>query len=402
MFTNSILSAVVVFLCVFLRTSESRGQCEVNSLSEYLVKYDGFPRECHEFYITNTTEALTAEKLKNLQINDLKLIGGIASIQKNCFKYVTNIYSISIVGNNLQTLRNFTFSGLELRELNLTKNNIVELGLTPFGDSVIGKLDLSDNKISTLLRSSFTPGFVDIRISRNRISYIEPQCFHGKLEYLNLDHNSLYYINWDHFSNLKNLKELYLDNNRIVTIDFIGNDLRQLTKLDLSYNQIRNLGRASLESLANLKYLNLTGNQIRWMSPTTLQIFWKLETLDVSLNHLTSFPYSSLSTSVKSFNAFGNPWNCECFFHMEKYLIYNKVVFNCNSSLSQGPLCIAYGNRCSNAANDTLVAVFMENIPANLMPYCPGPRSPRGIPEGDYPIRPGRSYYAIVRKHVQK
>lgn len=402
MFVNSVLFAVVLFFGDFFQTCYSRGQCEAESLSEYLRIYDEFPRSCEEFYITNRREVLTAEKLKDVYINDLKLIGGISGIQKNCFKYRTNLGSISIVSNNLPTLNNFTFSGLELRELNLTKNNIVELGLTPFGDSVIGKLDLSYNKISTLLRSSFTPRFVDVRISRNRVSYIEPQCFHSKLEYLNLDHNLLYYINRDHFSNLDNLKELYLNNNRIVTIDFTNNDLKKLTKLDLSYNQIKILNRASLDSLANLKYFNLTHNRIKWMSSTILQIFWKLETLDISLNHLTNFPYSSLPSSVKTFNAFANPWNCDCFFHMEKYLTYNKIVFNCNSLPGQGPVCISYGNRCRNTANDTLVAVFMENISPNLTPYCKGPGSLRGEFEGDYPISEGRIRYAIVRKHIQK
>ncbi|XP_023311481.1 chaoptin-like [Anoplophora glabripennis] len=310
--------------------------------------------------------------------------------------------NITIAGNNLPTFSSSTFSGLSLMQLNLTRNNILDLGLNPFGDSAIKILDLSYNKISTLLKSSFSSQLLDIRISWNRLSYIESECFNSDLQFLNLEYNSLYYINRNHFSNLRSLRELYLGNNRLTDVDLTDNNLSKLEKLDLSYNRIKNLHRLTFSSLSNLKYLNVTSNQIKWISSITVQILTNLKILDISLNYFTSFPYSSLSHSIESFNAFGNPWNCICFLHMEKYLVYNKVIFNCGTVSSHVPFCISYGGRCDNKANDTLVAAFTEIISSKLTPYCIGLTPPKGEIGPIYPMVRHRPFLAPIRKHQFK
>lgn len=404
MSTILVLLVILLFTSDLVQPSESKGQCEVDSLSEYLNHYLSLPYQCDEIYITNTTEVLTSSKLKKATnlITSIKIIGGVSGIQKSCFKYKSGITNITIAGNNLPTFSTFTFSGLSLIELNLTNNRIVDLGLNPFGNSAIKILDLSYNKISTLLKSSFSSPFLDINISRNRLSYIESQCFNSDLQFLNLEYNSLYYVSKDHFSNLRNLRELYLGNNRLVDVDFSDNNLDRLEILDLSYNQIKSLHRIAFSSFLNLKYLNVSRNQIKWMSSTTLQIFANLETLDISLNYLTSFPYSNLPNSIVNFNTIGNPWNCKCFFHMEKYLLYNKVIFNCDYvSNHDVPFCISYRETCNNRANDTLVAAFVENISTKLTTYCNGSAPGRSKIKPIYPIQT-RPFSAPIRKHQVK
>ncbi|XP_018575570.1 leucine-rich repeat-containing protein let-4-like [Anoplophora glabripennis] len=335
------------------------------------------PENCHDFNdekVEGPLEVLTAEKLNQhpAAIVNLSISGGLSGIEQDCFSsHKTSLKSIAIVGNNIPTFPGYTFSYLSLNKLDLRNNDIVYLGLHPFDDSKIEDLNLNYNKISTLLKSAFSAEISCIRIAKNRVSFIEPQCFPGSLEMLDLRHNLLYDIESDHFSNLENLKKLYLANNHLQNVDFTGNKMKKLELLDLSFNDLTSINQTSFSELTKLEILNLTSNNIKWISSGTLQVFDKLKVLDISLNRFSNFPYNELHNSVEAINSFGNPWNCECFFRMERHLAKNQISsFKCELNSKDLPFCVVYEDKCVDVPNESLITVFKGHMSPDLIQYC--------------------------------
>ena len=88
--------------------------------------------------------------------------------------------------------------------------------------------------------------------------------------------------------NLKELKELYLDNNNINDIKSLEKiNCGKLEKLNLRGNKISNISALEKVKFINLKYLHLGNNGIRDIIPLNKVVFEKLEILNLGGNKIS-------------------------------------------------------------------------------------------------------------------
>ena len=129
--------------------------------------------------------------------------------------------------------------------------------------------------------------------------------WHGlrKLESLHLTGNHIPIITTENFKNLKSLKRLFLDDNRIGNFDFRSHsiyfrsrkpnfisvaieengfgELEVLEELDLSQNRLAKIMKSRLHKLTKLKSLDLRENQIKIIEATSMDDLESLKSLDL-------------------------------------------------------------------------------------------------------------------------
>ncbi|XP_029387821.1 toll-like receptor 3 [Mus pahari] len=214
-------------------------------------------------------------KVLNLQHNELSQISdktflfctnltelhlmsnSIHKIKSNPFKNQKNLIKLDLSHNGLSSTKLGTVVQLEnLQELLLAKNKILALRseeLDFLANSSLQKLDLSSNPLK-----EFSPG-----------------CFQtiGKLFALFLNNAQLNphlteKLCWE-LSNTS-IQNLSLANNQLLATSestFSGLKWTNLTWLDLSYNNLRDVGNDSFSYLPRLRYLFLEYNNIQRLSP---------------------------------------------------------------------------------------------------------------------------------------
>ncbi len=129
------------------------------------------------------------------------------------------------------------------------------------------KLDLSGRYINNLDGLQDIPGIYNVTLlylEHNRIATIQ-QAFNelGSLERLYLGHNRIATIEKDVLNGLASLNQLNLDHNQITTIEQGAfNGLNRLRWLHLEHNQITTIQQGAFNGLKSLKYLYLEHNQI--------------------------------------------------------------------------------------------------------------------------------------------
>ena len=109
----------------------------------------------------------------------------------------------------------------------------------------------------------------------------------NKLSLLDLSCNYIKNISFLENLEMKNIKKLVLNNNKIENIDILGKkyiNLRKITHLDLSYNVISNIKVIQRMFLENLKSLNLNNNKIKSINPLENIYCPNLTQLDISHN----------------------------------------------------------------------------------------------------------------------
>ncbi|XP_062872858.1 leucine-rich repeat and fibronectin type III domain-containing protein 1-like protein [Trichomycterus rosablanca] len=193
------------------------------------------------------------------------------------------------------------------------------------------ELRLTENFITTVRRKDFAnmTSLLHLTLSRNTISHIMPYTFADlkRLRALHLDSNRLGVIIDDHLRGLTNLRHLILANNQLYSIsphafdDFLGT----LEDLDLSYNNLVDIPWDTIGRLTNVNTLNMDHNLIEHVPLGVFSNLHKLARLDMTSNKLKNIPPdplflripvyakskgSPLSSLVLSFG--GNPLHCNC------------------------------------------------------------------------------------------
>ncbi|KAG1948834.1 carboxypeptidase N subunit [Pimephales promelas] len=119
---------------------------------------------------------------------------------------------------------------------------------------------------------------------------------YGNLMRLNLQFNQIRNIHPKAFEKLSKLEELYLGNNLISaiqpgTLQHIGNNvfqnLKKLTKLSLSHNKIVKLDNDALKGLARVKEFEIDKNELTEILAGLLDPLERVEHLDFSDNHIS-------------------------------------------------------------------------------------------------------------------
>ena len=258
----------------------------------------------------------------------------------------SGLVSINMSGNQLSSVDNqykncslITNTLTKIRVLDLSKNQITELGpwiglcsslsdlrlsfnrldehdlpiLTNLTD--LTSLDISNNLMTALPNGSFThnPHLRSLSLSHNSIAVLEKNSFTGlsQLERLDLSHNALALIEdgalaqlrclkrlnlgfnllsvlpLSIFDHLESLQYLLLTNNTLVRVPTFKH-LRSLLTLDLKNNKIQRLQRNTFSSLALLQGISLSGNSLTSVDFATFDFSESLFIINLSYNNISS------------------------------------------------------------------------------------------------------------------
>ncbi|KOB74993.1 Tartan/capricious-like protein [Operophtera brumata] len=221
-----------------------------------------------------------------------------SKIDNHMFGSSVELEFLDLYKNDIRVIEGDSFKNNNLTYLNLEKNNITgEITYNTFaGLKYITKLDLSQQNITILKNKSFIEmtNLTHLNLSTNHIKNIENLTFvNSSVLVLDLSFNDVSKL---HFLNgcLVNLTDLYLNNNKITTIEEnLFKKQNSIKKLDLSMNKITKIEVNALP-LASLQYLNILDNQLtgdvdaKMFSPAKYLRF-----LDLSNYNLSKINYSA-------------------------------------------------------------------------------------------------------------
>ncbi|EEZ97737.1 protein artichoke [Tribolium castaneum] len=249
------------------------------------------------------------EAQPNLETVDLTL-NGIGGIEGGALSGLKNLKTLKLGHNKLTRFNSDVFQGASnLKNLDLSENFITEfptIALRAFKD--LKYLNLSSNLVQSLDNNDLLNlvGLYYLDLSRNNIANIAPGTFLGlkQLRKLDISVNSLRTIEDDAFEGLDNLEHLNLKDNNILLIpaSALGR-LPKLSSLQLDYNRVAALSGDILRSIAEkVTSLVLAKNVIRELPPASFQHFQHLSHLDLTRNLLTTLnsdAFVGLETTLK-------------------------------------------------------------------------------------------------------
>src|SRR6218665_1150270 len=214
--------------------------------SDDFVALRGIPLE-----ILNLAEC----SLVNVDDDAFRTIGNLSSLMlsHNLVDY-QNLEKVLMVGFPAGNM----LSHLDLSEIILP--NLTTSMLSNFGQLII-----------------FDASFCDVE-------RVEPQLFDHlqNLKTLHLEFGKLTQL--ENLSSLKKLQRLYLQDNRLTSIDI--RNIFTLESVDLSYNRLNYIPSLWLSGLRNLQILNLSHNQITAVESHALKQVAIISTLDLSFNRI--------------------------------------------------------------------------------------------------------------------
>lgn len=299
-------------------------------------------------------------------------LGGnfISNISAFDFTRYSDLVRLNLQYNQIQTIHPRAFEKLvKLEELYLGHNHLSNI---PVGTlQPLKKLTIlygNNNDISKITPELFAnlDNLVKLRLDGNSIDVLQESVFKclTSLHYLHLESNKLQHIHKNAFSKLTNLRFLNLAHNKqsavrnVLTfsqlkalttlllseneIQYIGNhvfqNLKKLSKLSLSNNRLSRLDSGALRGLSSLRELLIDGNELQEIPAGLLDPLGSIEELDFSNNRISNVDalafsqlkhlkvlklknnfLTSLSGDIFALNKVlydldlhGNNWTCDC------------------------------------------------------------------------------------------
>lgn len=187
--------------------------------------------------------------------------------------------------------------------LDLSTNFISRLDVE-LAHSSLRSLDLSHNKIETIVQSAFggLKSLKSLNLASNNIKHFEDDGFYGldQLKSLNLSNNGLHELPDKLFYHFIGLQELSLSENPLIHLDpFHFNRMISLRWLDLSYIDAYTLDAKIFHTTGQLEFLDLSGNAFYDVPIDALRSAKSLKHLKLNENPI-------ISLSRKSFAKLGN------------------------------------------------------------------------------------------------
>nr|CAB3222011.1 phospholipase A2 inhibitor-like [Phallusia mammillata] len=198
--------------------------------------------------------------------------------------FPTYITEISLVDNNIQTLRGKAFQWqLPLIKLDMSENSISDINPEAFGAK--SKKYGSKGEMTNTLQS--------LSLRSNKLSFIPTDALEKlhQLRELSLADNKISVIKSSSFNSLLHLIQLDLSKNLIeMTAVDAFQDLQDLEILDLSSNSISVLSPSTFGHLSSLKQLHMNRNSIRKIHPLAFNHFTMLQELHLAVNRIDEIP----------------------------------------------------------------------------------------------------------------
>ena len=138
---------------------------------------------------------------------------------------------------------------------------------------------------------------IELHLGNNKLTQVPAKGLQALVQHLfikklDLSRNQITNVYVDAFKNLLGVAELYLNKNKLKSIDAATFEpLRTTTEnIDLSHNNISAIEALTFANFSKLAYLNLRFNQIESIHPTAFQHSAQLRQLDLSVNYLKQIP----------------------------------------------------------------------------------------------------------------
>lgn len=224
----------------------------LNNVKQLNLNHNRLPRlsshKCHD----NT---LCFENMDDLEILSISNCS-VKYIEENAFKYMTNLLELDISNNEFVKIPDKTFNYVpSLTRLDLSRNSLCSI---PNINNLqnLSSLLLDEMKIKTMLESlqalTYLPNLKFLSMRNNRLATISPTLFDNlpTLQKLDLSDNQIKSLpTW---STQKSLRQLYLNGNKIESLDDLSlEEARSLELLFLKNNSISKIKVISLKNLPN-------------------------------------------------------------------------------------------------------------------------------------------------------
>ncbi|XP_053661060.1 protein scribble homolog [Anopheles marshallii] len=224
--------------------------------------------------------------LKVLDFNANKIRGVVNSCRRVC-KVYDSLKKLILSNNLLKTVSMNHFRPfVQLGELRLN-DNLIRLLTGTFASDMLQELDVSDNKLKAFSLCQWRIPFLTVLLlNLNQLTAL-PACL----------------------DNLKSLKKLDMEKNRISSIEF--RDLVWMDNLELillTHNTIRSITLNSSDFPMKLKKIYVDRNNITALN----LLFVPVEALEVNAayNFISSFNITATSKHIKKLIMLGNPMDC--------------------------------------------------------------------------------------------
>ncbi|XP_048408672.1 vasorin-like [Stegostoma tigrinum] len=229
------------------------------------------------------------QKLKLLHLSHNK----ITRLPHEVFQSLSVLSNLDLSSNQITEINNNTFMGLqELERLYLQQNKIKTIHAAAFDTlTKLVELKLQDNLLHHLPPLQL-PTLLLLDLSRNNIPDNDLRSIQApEIESLKLAGLGLSTIDEDIFKNMKNLQELDLSENQLVTVSAILQHLSELTFLSVrGNNKMSHLKDEDFKHIRNLQKLDISGLSLRTIPEGFLELF----------------------SNLRSLTAAENPYNCVC------------------------------------------------------------------------------------------
>ena len=206
--------------------------------------------------------------------------------------------SLDLSKNHIQKVLRFNFASLvNLEFLDLAGNGLESLEQGSFfQNGRLKVLNLNHNQLDSFPASSFGQNnlVTDVFLSGNRIHYMHSDDLitFQKLSVLDLSRNKLHVLPDLFFDLLPNLEILQLGYNNLFTVDMknLASWSHGLQELNLEHNSLEYLEGSPDVSFPELKILNLNGNNLSSLNHNWFVAMPNLTNLFVNKNPLQSIP----------------------------------------------------------------------------------------------------------------
>ncbi|XP_034017379.1 TLR4 interactor with leucine rich repeats [Thalassophryne amazonica] len=276
----------------------------------------------------------------NLQYNQIQII------HPKAFEKLSKLEELYLGHNLLSTISAGTLQPLKkLTVLYSNNNNIKKITSELFANlESLVKLRLDGNAIELLQDSVFKSltNLHHLHLESNRLQHVHRNAFSKltSLRFLNLAHNKQTAVrNVLTFAQLKALTTLLLSENEIQYIgSHVFQNLKKLSTLSLSNNRISHLDSEALKGLSSLRELLIDGNNLEEIPAGLLDPLERIEQLDFSHNRISnvdSLAFSQLkhlrvlklknnlltslsgdifrlNSALYDLDLYGNNWTCDC------------------------------------------------------------------------------------------
>jgi len=229
-----------------------------------------------------------AQNLTNLYLRNC----GLKSVNRGVFNITISLENLDLSDNVISNVQPDSFVDLpSLRQVDMSKNNMNFVSSGVFiNTSLLSSVAFDENRL-TNISVDIMSNLLNLRnftLAHNNIgSLLALQS--QSVDILNLTGNSISYIVDGAFNGTPQIRELYLDQNKLTRIRLLMfSGLKFLSRLDLSDNLISTIDNRSFQHLTYLTYLSLRGNQLTSIEPDTFSGLSSINILDLSANRLVS------------------------------------------------------------------------------------------------------------------